>query len=221
MKNNRILIITGGSISIEFVKDYLKAQTFDVIIAVDKGLVTADKLNLNLQYIVGDFDSAPSELVQKYKNSISNGSTTIKEYNPMKDATDTQIAIELAITLNASEIVMLGATGTRMDHALANIYLLTLPLVRDIAAYIIDEHNKIYLLNQNAILYKDKLFGGYVSLQPLTEVVYGVTLEGFKYPLIKRDMKREDSLGISNEVVGESANILLQSGILVVIESKD
>lgn len=221
MKNNRILIITGGSISIEFVKDYLKAHTFDVIIAVDKGLVTADKLNLNLQYIVGDFDSAPSELVQKYKNSISNGSTTIKEYNPMKDATDTQIAIELAITLNASEIVMLGATGTRMDHALANIYLLTLPLVRDIAAYIIDEHNKIYLLNQNAILYKDKLFGDYVSLQPLTEVVYGVTLEGFKYPLIKRDMKREDSLGISNEVVGESANILLQSGILVVIESKD
>jgi thiamine pyrophosphokinase len=221
MKNNRILILTGGTISEEFIIEYLKSQSFNIIIAVDKGLVTADKFNLPITYIVGDFDSAPKELVQKYKQDINNKLTTIKEYNPIKDATDTQIAIELAIDLKADEIVILGATGTRLDHTIANINLLALPLDREIDAFIIDEHNKIYLLNQNTTLYKDKLFGFYVSLQPITEVVTGVTLEGFKYPLVKRDMKREDSLGISNEVIGEIANISLKSGTLIVIESKD
>jgi len=221
MKNNRILIVTGGTISKEFAKEYLKDQIFDVVIAVDSGLAYVEELNIPVHYIVGDFDSVSPDLLQKYENKVVESSIVIKKFNPIKDATDTQMAIELALELNAEEIVILGATGTRIDHMLANIHLLYLPLNKNIKAIILDEYNKIYLVNQNTTIYKNQLYGPYISLQPFTEVVTEVTLQGFKYPLMKRTMHIGDSLGVSNEVTSAQAKITIQSGILIVIESKD
>ncbi|MGB8455764.1 MAG: thiamine diphosphokinase [Anaerocolumna sp.] len=219
MKQNRILIITGGAISIEFAKEYLHNHRFDIVIAVDSGLVTARSLDLPIHYIVGDFDSVPRDLIDHYRKD--NSPVIIKEYNPMKNATDTHIAIDLSIELNGGEIVILGATGTRIDHMLANIHLLYLFLDKNIKASIIDEHNKIYLINKNTTIYKNKLHGPFISLQSFTETVTDITLRGFKYPLTKHTMKIGDSLGVSNEVVMEQADIMLENGILVVIEAKD
>lgn len=222
MKKKRILIITGGKISIEFAREYLRHQQFDSIIAVDSGMVAARELDLQVHYIVGDFDSVPKEVLEYYRNIVNkNGTITLKEFNPIKDTTDTHIALELAMDLKPDEIILLGATGSRIDHMLANIHLLYIPLREKVKAFIIDEHNKIYLLDQDITLNKKELHGSFLSLQPFTEVVSKVTLTGFKYPLVKRDLYIGDSLGVSNEVTEEQANILLQKGILIVIESKD
>lgn len=222
MNKKRVLIITGGKISIEFARDYLSNQQFDTIIAVDSGMVAAKELDLQVDYIVGDFDSVPKEVLEYYRNIVSkSGSIILKEYNPIKDSTDTHIAIELAMQLQPDEIILLGATGNRIDHMIANIHLLYLLLREKIKAFIIDEHNKIYLLDHDITLNKTELHGSFLSLQPFTEIVTKVTLMGFKYPLDKRDLYIGDSLGISNEVIEEQANILLQKGILIVIESKD
>ncbi len=219
MKRNRILIITGGNISEDFAREYLHNQKFDITIAVDSGLVTAGNLKVPIQYIVGDFDSVPRDLLEYYRKEYK--SAVIKDYNPMKDVTDTHIAIDLSIELDGDEIVILGATGSRIDHMLANIHLLYIPLKKNIKASIIDEHNKIYLINRNTTIDKKNLHGPFISLQPFTEAVKEVTLLGFKYPLTKHTMYIGDSLGVSNEVVGEQADILLQEGILIVIEAKD
>lgn len=219
MKVNRILIITGGAISPDFVKEYLDGQEFNIVIAVDSGLVTARELLIPIHYIVGDFDSVPRELIEYYRAQET--AVVIKEYNPMKDLTDTHIAIDLSMELKCDELVILGATGSRMDHMLANIHLLYLPLNKNIKASIIDEHNKIYLINQNMTIEKSKLHGPYISLIPFTEEVTEVTLKGFKYPLVKHTMHIGDSLGVSNEVVSERADIELKQGTLVVIEAKD
>lgn len=216
---NRILIISGGAISREFAGEYLKNQEFNTVIAVDGGLVTAKELGIPIHYIVGDFDSVPYDLVESYREE--NNSVVIKEYNPVKDATDTHIAIDLSLELGGEEIVILGATGSRIDHMLANIHLLYIPLNNNRKAFIVDEHNKIYLIDQNTSLYQDKLHGPFISLQPFTEEVKGLTLRGFKYPLTKYTMRIGDSIGVSNEVVKEKADILLEKGILVVIEAKD
>ena len=219
MKRNRILIITGGAISAEFAAQYLKNQEFHSVLAVDSGLVTAHKLGIPINYIVGDFDSVPKELIESYRKDKA--SVNIREYNPEKDATDTHLAIDLSLELGADEIVILGATGTRIDHMLANIHLLYLPLNKNIKASIIDEHNKIYLINQNTVIYKDKLHGPYISIQSFTERVTGITLRGFKYPLTDHTMYLGDSLGVSNELAEEQADIILDEGILIVIEAKD
>ncbi len=222
MKNNRILILTGGHISTQFVKEYLKVEEFTTIIAVDKGLLVADNLNIPVNYVVGDFDSVPEQILNKYRNkSKNNNNFKIMEFNPEKDATDTHIALKLAMDLEGDEIVILGGTGSRLDHTLANIQLLREPLEKNIRTLILDEHNKIYLINSGMTFRKDKLFGDYISLLPYTEQVTNVTLEGFKYPLYNKTLIVGDSLGVSNEIISEEASILLDSGTLIVIESRD
>lgn len=218
-KKKRILIITGGSISEEFASEYLKEQDFHTVIAVDSGLITAYKLGIAVDYILGDFDSVPGNILNDYRSKFRNA--IIQEYNPEKDATDTHIALNVSLELGADEIVLLGATGTRIDHMLANIHLLYLPLNKNIKASIVDEHNKIYMINKNTTIYKAKLHGPYLSVQPFTEKVTGITLKGFKYPLNNYTMYIGDSLGVSNEVVNEQADIILNEGILIIIEAKD
>lgn len=222
-----ILIISGGHTSPSFVREINKNYQFDVTIVVDGGLEVADQCEISIDYLVGDFDSVPKHILEKYKHKIKNKEipTKLREFQPEKDYTDTHIAIELAVNIDATKIVILGATGTRLDHVLANIHLLMLPLNKNIDTEIIDENNKIYLLDSTRIkekvILKKDMYGHYVSLIPLTEEVKGVTLEGFKYPLFEKTLTIGESLGVSNEVVDESARIIFTSGILIVIESMD
>ena len=216
--DNRYLIITGGTIDYGFLEGYVRQERYDRLICVDLGLKAADDLGLKVDMIVGDFDTVPDSILNKYK---AEGSSTIREFNPEKDATDTEIAIETAIQEGAGEITLLGATGTRVDHMLASISNLLIPLQYGIAARIVDEHNRIYLIDKPVQLARESVYGPYLSLIPFTWSVEGVTLTGMKYPLTGHTLVTGESLGISNEIVEHKGRISLTSGILIVIESKD
>ena len=127
------------------------------------------------------------------------------------------------ITLNWNEYTeaLLGATGSRMDHTLANIHLLLKPLSCGVKAYILDKHNKIYLTDKKLELKKKELYGPYLSLLPFGGDAKAVTLEGFKYDVTKRDYLRGDSLGVSNELTEETGKVTLEEGVLVVFETRD
>jgi thiamine pyrophosphokinase len=221
--NQNILIISGGNLDIWFLENYLRYHEYNQIICVDGALFVADQLNLTIDWLVGDFDTVSNELLLKYEDMVEKNliSTKIRKYKPEKDATDTQIAIELAMELGANEIVLLGATGTRLDHTLGNLNLLMKPLLNDIKACIINENNKIYLINKTSVIKKQEQYGSYVSLIPLTEQVTEVTLTGFIYPLTNYMLTIGESIGISNEIQEEEASITLEKGILIVVESKD
>ena len=115
----------------------------------------------------------------------------------------------------------MGALGKRMDHAIANIHILKDALEANIPCQMIDEHNRIYLINKEMTLEKEKVYGKYVSLIPLTSTVEGLSLTGFKYPLKDYTLPIGTSLGISNEIIGDTAHIQMKNGILIVIESRD
>jgi thiamine pyrophosphokinase len=108
-----------------------------------------------------------------------------------------------------------------LDHVLANIHLLLLPMQLKVKASLIDGNNMIYLRQESFTLKKREQFGNYVSLLPFTEKVRGLTLRGFKYPLNHIILTSGNSLGISNEIVGEEASVEFSEGILLVIESRD
>ncbi len=215
-RHNKILIITGGKIEDDFLSDIVMNGNYTMIIAVDHGLYAADRLNIKLDYILGDFDSVDESLLEKYR-SISG----IQAFPPEKDMTDTEIAIELALKHNANSIDIVGATGSRLDHVIGNIHLLLLPTQLNIRACILDPNNKIYLKNKSFSIQKQRQFGDYVSLLPYGDKVTGLTLTGFKYPLNHITYTAGSSLGISNVIIDEKAIIELSEGILVVIESRD
>ncbi len=216
-RKDKILIITGGFIEEAFLRELLGKEAYSMIIAADHGLMISDKLSISLDYIVGDFDSVPSEILKKYRES----SVPIKTFPTEKDKTDTQIAIELALMHAPGSIDLVGATGSRLDHTLANLHLLMLPMQLKVGAFLLDRHNRISLRQNSFTLTKAGQYGDFVSLLPFTGEVKGLTLTGFKYPLEHVTLTSGSSLGISNEIAQEEARVELQEGILILFETKD
>lgn len=221
----RTLVLSGGKMDLNFAGKYLSREQFDTVLCADSGLNAADALGLDVQYFMGDFDSvSPSVLERFQKGEISGGkSAQWVQYPPEKDATDTEIVLDWIVEQGADEIVLLGATGGRLDHFLSIVNLLMHPLKAKIPAYILDPWNKICLIDQPYRIQRKEQYGTYISLQPLTEVVTGITLIGMKYPLQDASLSIGTSLAVSNELAegAEEAVIELKTGILIVTESKD
>ncbi|MBE5948063.1 MAG: thiamine diphosphokinase [Lachnospiraceae bacterium] len=213
----KTLIITGGKISADFALTFFENKEYDCVIAADKGLEVLDKICIKPDYIIGDFDSLEAGILSGYSKD------RIIKLNPEKDFTDTEAAIRLAIEKGADSVTIIGATGNRLDHVLANISLLMIPLEAGIPAYISDENNRIRLIDKNTELKRENCFGDNVSLIPYSDEVTGVTLKGFYYPLNNKNISRfkELSLGISNKITEDKCIIKIKSGILIMIESRD
>lgn len=214
----RYLIVTGGSVRLDFAKEYMEHQVFDKVIAVDLGLESVKAMQLVPDLIVGDFDSVPGEVLTEYEGVPG---VKMRRLCPEKDLSDTQAALEAALEDGAGEIVILGGTGTRIDHVIANIHILMKPLAKQMSACLIDECNKIYLIDSRHEISRENCHGKYISLFPLTDRASGVTLRGFKYPLQDAVLTMGNSLGVSNELVEDVGVIEVQQGILIGVESRD
>lgn len=221
----RVLLLSGGKTDISFVKGYLAEESFDTVVCADSGLEAAAQLKLPVDYFMGDFDSVSPETLEKYQQSANGkkGQAQWIQYPRRKDATDTHMVLDWILERHPGEIVILGATGGRLDHFLANLNLLMLPMRQEIPAYIVDPWNKIYLIDRDIVVRRREVFGKYISLQPMTSEVTGITLEGFEYPLDNATLQIGGSWGISNELAEgvEEAHIHLREGVLAVIESRD
>jgi len=211
----KTLIVSGGNVEDNILANF--KDEFNYIIASDRGLEILDKNNIIPNYIIGDFDSADKEVLDKY---INNKNIKIMELNPEKDYTDTHMALKLAIELKSTSITIIGAIGTRFDHTIANIHILKETLDKNIECKIIDNRNEIQLINKKTILGLDNNYK-YISLIPLTTKARGITLKGFKYLLEDAVLEIGHSIGVSNEQIEEYAEIDLKEGILILIKSKD
>lgn len=213
----RTLLITGGSLSEKFALEYIDKNSFDYIIAVDAGLGFFYHNKLRPDHIVGDFDSANTEIVKYFSET----DIPLEKHKPEKDATDTELALELAIELGSTEIHILGATGRRIDHLLGNIRILGMAMEKGILCYIIDENNRLRLIDGRTEIKRSEQYGYYVSILPFTSSIEGISLKGFKYPLDNYTMQGYNALGVSNEIVDETAVITIGSGVAILIESRD
>lgn len=213
----KTLIVTGGSLDTGWAKEFIKTVNIEYIIAADSGLKYINELGLVPDMILGDYDSVEAGLLDKYKD------TDIKTYPREKDYTDTHIAIINALKAGASAIYILGATGTRMDHTFTNICNMKAALDCDVPCFIYDEHNKIYIVNDQMgemKLSKEGQYGDYVSIVPLSEEAV-ISLTGFKYGLEDYVLHQGLSICQSNEIKEKEAIIKIKKGILIVFETMD
>lgn len=214
----KVLIISGGSVELSFAAAFLEKYKYDKLFAVDRGIETVIKLNVKPDLLLGDFDSANSFILDEY---INNNHIEVVRHNPIKDATDTELAIDKAIEAGAEEIYILGATGTRIDHMLGNIHCLYKALINGVKCVLWDSHNRIELINAPIQIYKNNMYGKYVSFIPFNGVVRDLTLKGFKYNLDKHTLEHGTSIGVSNEVTETIAYVDFTSGILIYFQTRD
>lgn len=218
MNKKTALIISGGSIAKDFLMKVFCSYCPDIVIAADAGLLVAHELQIPVTNIVGDFDSAGTDILKEYENKKD---IDIRRFRPEKDASDTEIALRLALELGAADIVMTGCTGTRLDHVWANVQLLSIAWQAGADAVILDAHNRIRLAPGGIVLKKTEQYGKYISLFPLGGAVTDLTLDGFKYPLDKYLLEPVDSRCVSNEIEAEEAVITYVSGMLIMMETSD
>lgn len=210
------LIISGGNIEKEVFKSFIQKHNIDKIIVADKGLEILNKLNIVPNCIIGDFDSVNESVLNKYKEK----NIEIVKLNPEKDYTDTHMALKLAIELKSNQIYIIGALGGRVDHSLANIHILKEALDNNIECKIINKNNEIQLITKGINKIKSSNYK-YISLMPLTTEVTGITLNGFKYALDNATLEIGHSIGVSNEIVSDEAEIVIKTGILIMIQARD
>ncbi len=213
------LIVTGGILDYDFAGRFLENRRFDKIIAVDGGLAALSRLHLKPDAIVGDFDTVSEDVLAQYK--CSREEIAWETHKPEKDETDTELALNTAIGLGCTRLILLGATGGRMDHFIGNLHLLYACLKKGVEAAIVDEKNWITVIEKGRTFQAEALWGKYISFLPLCGEVKKITLTGFKYPLFEKDIDLGTSLCISNELTGTNGAIDFESGTLICIQSHD
>ena len=113
------ILVCGGTLSAAFLREFAEQRKDAAVYAVDGGLAVCHEAGVFPEYLVGDFDTVSEALVAQYETKCK----TLR-HQPEKDATDTELAIDAALEAGTEELVLLGATGSRMDHTMANVHML-------------------------------------------------------------------------------------------------
>ncbi|MFT8401149.1 MAG: thiamine diphosphokinase [Lentilactobacillus diolivorans] len=210
-------LLVGGPIDLW--PDTLKAgQIKGEWIGIDRGNLHLIRMGIDPIVAIGDFDSLKPQELQLVRDHIPD----IRQSIPEKDDTDTQLGLKVAIEEHqADRLDIYGATGGRLDHFLANLWMVLEPRFKKYAPKIrmIDRQNTItfflpgeYEINKEP----DKKYLAFVALTPMDHL----TLFDEKYKLNDYQVKRPISLA-SNEFVGQTARFKFASGMMCVIQSRD
>ncbi len=210
----KCVILCGGEITdYESMKEYLDGVDF--FISVDSGARHCRRMGIVPDVMVGDFDSVAQE---DYEALLDAGSKVLR-YPAEKDMTDSELAVEIAINKGFNRVILLGATGTRMDHSLSNIFILKKLTDANIEGIIANENNVVRLIKDELLL--ERRDNTFVTLLPIAGNALGVTIRGFHYPLDDATLEVGSSWGVSNRFSEATAHIKLNHGYLLVVMSTE
>lgn len=173
-----------------------------MVVAADAGALLAEPLGLSLDLIVGDADS----LGEARLAGFARAGVAIERAPADKDESDLELALRAAVGRGATEVVVLGAFGGRLDHLLVNVTLLAMPALAGIPVALLDERSRARLLTAglpgpepSRIELVDRP-GDLVTLLAFDGPAVGVTTHGLRWPLAGATLPAGSSLGLSNVV---------------------
>lgn len=212
----RALIVASGPIA-DYAALGSRIAPADLVLLADGGIRHALALGLTPTHVFGDFDSASDDELATARRLGWPMTRLPRE----KDKTDTELAVDYALEHGATELLIIGALGGRLDHSLANLMLLPNLAQRGVRASVIDDRNEAWaLIGPGAAV----VAGGgakYLSVVPLSSQVHGVTLRGVKFPLTEATLTLGGTLSVSNEFAAAEASVTIGDGIVLVIRSDD
>ena len=205
----KAFIYTGGEVYHQFIEE--RPEEGDLVISADSGYKNATLMGVHTNILIGDFDSL---------GSIPDDVDEVKQLPSEKDVTDTQIAVETAIEHGAEEIIIIGSTSGRLDHAFSNVAILEKYWGSHISMYIVNGQNRVrFIRNSGYIVVRSQY--KYFSVLAVDEKVKGVSIDGGKYPLRNAVLYRNNQFAVSNEITKNCALINVRKGGVYIIESKD
>ena len=207
----RAIIIAGGQTGDQGWRRWVRED--DWIIGADGGAARALAWGLRPGLVIGDMDSLPEEA----RAILESAGCRFIEHPRAKDQNDLELALVHAVQEGATAITVLGALGGRLDHALANILLLTLPALVGVSVRIAEGDQQALLARGGETLELEGARGDLVSLLPLGGDACGVTTWGLAWALQDDTLRFGSSRGVSNEMTSDRAGIQVGEGLLLVV----
>lgn len=217
-KKMKFYIFTGGRIFEDELADF-EIEKDAVVIAADSGYNNAQKLGITPNILLGDLDSIDKSKLTPHE--LDNLEKIIVPTE--KDDTDTQLAVDTAISREAREIVIVGGLGGRLDHTLSTVFLLEYIYDKGVNVYMTDGKNRIRVIKSsgNRVCVEIQKKFKYLSLISLSEECRGVSALGVYYPLENASITRKYSYAVSNVITENCAKVTLLDGCMLIVESRD
>lgn len=205
----RAFVFGGGDIFPEYIEE--RPGGDDVVICADSGYKNAVSMGAKVDILVGDFDSL---------GSIPVSVGEVIQVPVEKNSTDTQLAVDIAIERGANEIIIVGSTSGRVDHALSTLAILELLWDKRIPAIVVNGQNRVRFIRDSGTILIRSAYK-YFSIVTLDKIAKKVSIDGAKYTLVKKDIGRSFQFAVSNEIMKNAALISVKKGSVYVIESRD
>src|SRR5690606_39116487 len=125
-----------------------------------------------------------------------------------------------AVRRGADAITLIGAAGGRLDHMLANFYLLAMPELRGLTVRVVAGAQTLWLAGPGEHTLHGAP-GDLVSLIPVTPEASGIVTEGLAYPLRGETLHAGAARGVSNVMLDASARFTLGGGLLFVVHTME
>ncbi len=203
----KCIIIANGKSPKKETVNYFLNKGFSTIICADGGANTAKKLRIFPDYIIGDFDSIKPEVVKYFKSK-----SVLIKYSRQND-TDVEKCLKFAISKKFEEVILLGASGDRLDHTICNLGIV-------IKYY---DRIKIYLAAENSFLIPTDKFISFKSIKDETISIYAfndntkITSEGLKYKLSNSALPFGKKESTSNVSISSEVKLEVKNGIIFII----
>jgi thiamine pyrophosphokinase len=187
----------------------------EALIAADGGTRHALALGRVPGVVIGDLDSLlPADRLQ-----LDAAGARLIVHPRDKNETDLELALRYAVENGFRTIVVVGALGGRLDQTLGNLALLTTPTLAGLDVCLDDGIEQVRFTRDR--LEVQGKAGDLVSLLPWGADAGGVTTQGLRWPLSGETLSAHGSRGISNELLGETASVTLESGLLLVVQRRN
>lgn len=201
-----VLIFAGGDdLASTLAEDLPRAE---LVVAADGGYDSALELGYEVDVLVGDFDSIVATDIPSH--------VIVERHSPDKDATDLELALSLVARDSPSRVVVVGASGGRLDHELAVASLLCSERWGEIDELDwISGRARAYVVRNRRIIHGD--VGTTLTLVPMHGDAIGITTKGLRWALDGEDLASGTTRGVSNVMDGPVADIQVRSGCLLVV----
>lgn len=202
----RAIIFANGNFSdLSPAKKIIKKT--DYLIAADGGVNYLKKLKLMPDIVIGDMDSIKSELFKEYKSI---------KYPTKKDKTDFELTIDYCLEKKFREIIIFGVLGDRIDHLMANIFLLAKIQTENptIKIKVIEGKKEIFILNKEIVI--NGKIGDEISIIPVGEKLEDILTDGLEYQLDNESLLFGSTRGISNVMNKKLVKIKASAGIAMI-----
>lgn len=208
-KSKRCIILANGQSPNKSVFDFLFSKGYNTLICADGGANSAFRLGLTPQYVIGDLDSIDKEVLKNFSHSLN---TEVVKYKRQND-TDVEKALKHAIKKKFTSVVLLGATGDRLDHSFCNLGI----------ALKFDGKIKVTIIHQKSVLfvYENEIKltstpGEIISIYAISEKTR-ITSKGLKYPLKNSSLPFGKKESTSNVATSEEVYLKIKNGKIFVI----